>query len=130
MALQYVFMYTSTTFDDQKFKINTGNQFMLVMQRAYSSKKQPEDVGVVLTLQVLKDTGNYGVDKRTGLPRDNNALNTFDVTVLNGAQTLDAKKGDIIRLGEFIPSKSFVINFNAILRYKNVQVIHREKKQS
>ncbi|MCB4409171.1 hypothetical protein FX992_03890 [Latilactobacillus sakei] len=129
MPLQNTWIYTKTTFDDQKLKLNTGNQFILVSQRPYSSKKNPQDVGVSLTLQVVKDDGDYGVDKKTGMKRDNNVLNTFDVTILNNIQRLDAQKGDIIRLGELLDDKTFIIGFDIILRYKNVQVIKRAAKQ-
>ncbi|MFD1430218.1 hypothetical protein [Lacticaseibacillus mingshuiensis] len=127
MPLQNTWLLTHTVFDDPKFKANTNNQFVLVSQRPYASKKNPQDIGVSVTLQVVKDTGDYGIDKKTGLKRDNNVLNTFDVTVLNGAQRLDAQKGDIIRLGEMIVEKTFIIGFDLILRYKDVQVIKRAK---
>lgn len=129
MPLQNTWIYTKTTFDDQKFKANTSNQFILVSQRPYNSKKNLQDVGVSLTLQVAKDDGDYGVDKKTGMKRDNNVLNTFDVTILNNVQRLDAQKGDIIRLGELLDDKTFIIGFDIILRYKNVQVIKRAAKQ-
>lgn len=127
MPLQNTWLLTHTVFDDQKFKANTNNQFVLVSQRPYASKKNPQDIGVSVTLQVVKDIGDYGIDKKTGLKRDNNVLNTFDVTVLNGAQRLDAQKGDIIRLGQMIVEKTFIIGFDLILRYKDVQVIKRAK---
>ncbi|WP_243131009.1 hypothetical protein [Leuconostoc citreum] len=82
---------------------------------------------MTLTLQVVKDTADYGIDKKSGLKRDNNVLNTFDVTVLNGVQRLDAQKGDVIRLGTMIVEKTFIIGFDLILRYKDVQVIKRAK---
>lgn len=100
----------------------------MVSQRPYASKKNPQDIGVSLTLQVVKDTGDYGLDKHTGMKRDNNVFNTFDVTILNRVQHIDAQKGDIIRLGEMITEKTFIIGFDLILRYKNVQVIKRETK--
>lgn len=127
MPLQNTWLLTHTVFDDPKFKANTNNQFVLVSQRPYASKKNPQDIGVSVTLQVVKDIGDYGIDKKTGLKRDNNVLNTFDVTVLNGAQRLDAQKGDIIRLGQMIVEKTFIIGFDLILRYKDVQVIKRDK---
>lgn len=128
MALQNTWAFTQTTFNDNKFKNQTNNQFVMVSQRPYASKKNPQDIGVSLTLQVIKDTGDYGLDKHTGMKRDNNVFNTFDVTILNRVQHLDAQKGDIIRLGEMITEKTFIIGFDLILRYKNVQVIKRETK--
>ncbi|MCT6809100.1 MAG: hypothetical protein M3012_06290 [Staphylococcus epidermidis] len=126
MALQNSWIYTKTSFNDSLFKKNTNNQFILVSQRSYVNKKNADEKGVNLTLQVCKDDGKYGIDKKTGLERDNNVYNTFDVTVLNGEQTISAKKGDIIRLGELIEEKTYIFDFNLILRYKNVQVIKRD----
>lgn len=127
MALQNSRFFSQTSFNDAKFKSVTNNQFRLVSQHPYASKKNPQDIGVALTLQVVKDTADYGVDKKTGMKRDNNVLNTFDVTILNGVQRLDAQKGDVIRLGDMIVEKTFIIGFNLILRYKDVQVIKRDK---
>lgn len=126
MALQNSWIYTKTSFNDSLFKKNTNNQFILVSQRSYVNKKNADEKGVNLTLQVCKDYGKYGIDKKTGLERDNNVYNTFDVIVLNGEQTISAKKGDIIRLGELIEEKTYIFDFNLILRYKNVQVIKRD----
>lgn len=127
MALQNSWFFSQTSFNDAKFKSVTNNQFRLVSQHPYASKKNPQDIGVALTLQVVKDTADYGVDKKTGMKRENNVLNTFDVTILNGVQRLDAQKGDVIRLGDMIVEKTFIIGFNLILRYKDVQVIKRDK---
>ena len=127
MSLQNAWYFSQNSFNDTKFKSVTNNQFVLVSQHPYASKKNPQDIGVTLTLQVVKDTADYGVDKKTGMKRDNNVLNTFDVTVLNGVQHLDAQKGDVIRLGAMIVEKTFIIGFDLILRYKDVQVLKRAK---
>ncbi|CAI2637956.1 hypothetical protein AKUH3B203J_11810 [Apilactobacillus kunkeei] len=128
MALQNAWIYTRTTFNDNLFKENTNNQFIFVSQRPYANKKDASETGTTLTLQVVIDKGKYGVDKKTNLERDNNVYNTFDVTILNNRQHIEAKKGDTIRLGELIQDKTYVFDFNLILRYKSVQVIPRANK--
>ncbi|MHA3065949.1 hypothetical protein [Lacticaseibacillus saniviri] len=130
MTLINSWYFTKTAFDAATFLKVTHNQYRLVSQRPYFSKKVAEDTGVALTLQIVVDDADYGLDKTTQAPRDNNALNTFDVTILNGQPRLDAVKGDIVRLGDFLPDKSFVIDFNVILRFGKVEVLHADKSKA
>jgi len=127
MAIGNSWVFTETRFKAEEFLNNTGNAFRLVSQRPYASKKNPEDKGLMLTLQITKDSTDYGVDKKTGFERDNNILNTFDVTILNNKDYVDIKKGEYLKLIEFIPEKSFVIGFDLILRFKDVEKINVKK---
>ena len=63
---------------------------------------------------------DYGVDKN-GRKRDNNVLNTFEVTVLNGQSEVPFKKGEKVSLVGFIPEKSYVIGFDLLLRFRDVK---------
>ena len=63
---------------------------------------------------------DYGIDKN-GNKRENNLLNTFDVTILNGLSEVPFKKGDKVSLVGFIAEKSYVIGFDTILRFKDVK---------
>ena len=74
----------------------------------------------MLTLLITHDDMNYGVDKN-GRKRENNILNTFDVTILNGKTELPFKKGDKVSLAGFIPEKSYVIGFDLILRFSDIR---------
>lgn len=121
MALQNIFVLTETVFDSETFLKNTKNAYRLVSQRPYVSKKDPSEKGVSLTLQVAYDATDYGVDKKSGRKRDNNVLNTFDVTILDGTDHLDAEKNDWVRLVDYLPEKSYVIGFDVLLRFKAVQ---------
>lgn len=120
MAILNPWKFTKTMFDDRVFLEATGNEFLFVSQKPYQSKKNPEDKGSTLTLSIMHDSMDYGVDKN-GNKRDNNVLNTFDVTVLNGQPEVPFKKGDKVSLTGFIPEKSYVIGFDLLLRFRDVK---------
>lgn len=122
MPIQNTWKYTKTTFDSDTFLKMTRNSFQFVSQKPYQSKKSPEDKGVTATLLITHDDMDYGVDKQ-GRKRDNNVLNTFDVTVLNGKAELPLKKGDKVSLAGFIPEKSYVIGFDVLLRFKDIRKV-------
>ncbi len=118
--IQNSWAYTQTQFMMEKYLKVTRNEFQLVSQKPYQSKKNPDDKGVSLTLLIIHDDMDYGVDKN-GRKRDNNVLNTFDVTILNGQSEVPFKKGDKVSLVDFIPEKSYVIGFDLLLRFRDVR---------
>src|SRR5699024_2327589 len=124
MPINNAWVFTETRFKAEEFLNNTENKFRLVSQRPYVSKKDPNEKGVTLTLQITKDSTDYGEDKKTGFKRDNNVLNTFDVTALNNKERVDIQKGEYLRLVDFVPEKSFVIGFDLILRFKDEEKIN------
>lgn len=128
MPIANAWVFTETKFKAEEFLNNTGNIFRLVSQRAYVSKKDPEEKGVTLNLQITKDDTDYGVDKKTGFQRDNNILNTFEVTILNNKEHLDIQKGEYLRLVDYMPEKSFIIGFDLILRFKDVEKVNVKTK--
>ena len=120
MELLNSWFYTKTLFDAGLFLKMTGNEFLFVSQKPYQSKKNPEDKGSTLTLSIMRDSADYGVDKN-GNKRDNNVLNTFEVTILNGQTEVPFKKGDKVSLIDFMPEKSYVIGFDMLLRFRDVK---------
>ena len=120
MAILNSWVYTQTLFDAGLFLKVTENEFLFVAQKSYQSKKDPNDKGVTLTLSIIHDNMDYGIDKN-GNKRENNLLNTFDVTILNGLSEVPFKKGDKVSLVGFIAEKSYVIGFDTILRFKDVK---------
>ena len=120
MPIQNSWVYTHTEFDAEKFLKATGNLFQLVSQRPFCSKKNPDEKGVLATLLITHDDTDYGVDKN-GNKRDNNVLNTFDVTILNGEDSIPFRKGEKVSLGKFLPEKSYVIGFDLILRFDSIR---------
>lgn len=121
MAIQNAWVYTKTKFEAENFLKATRNIFQFVSAKPYQSKKNPEDKGFTLTLLIMYDDMDYGADKNTGRKRDNNVLNTFDVTILNGKSEVPFKKGDKVSLAGFIPEKSYVIGFDVLLRFRDVR---------
>ena len=122
MPIQNSWVYTQTQFDVKKFLEAMKNEFQFVSQKPYQSKKNPDDKGVTLTLLITHDSMDYGVDKN-GHKRDNNVLNTFDVTILNGQSEVPFTKGEKVSLVGFIPEKSYVIGFDLLLRFKDVKKV-------
>ena len=121
--LMNTWAFTKTVIEIDKFLQNTGNHFRVVTQRPYRDRKGSLPDGVTLTLMVLEDKTDYGLDKETGEPRDNNVFQTFDVTICCGNNRPDLKKGDVVSLKGFMPDNSFAFDYNMILRFKEVQKI-------
>ncbi|MCH4009641.1 hypothetical protein [Companilactobacillus sp.] len=128
MALTNAFEFSKTEIDYQKLLNGFHNQFRLVSQRPYQSRKVENDNGVILTLQVIKDDIDYGIDKKTSRKRDSNLFNTFDVTILNHKDYIPIKKGEYVALKNFIPDKSFAIGFDLILRFEEVVKLNVKSK--
>lgn len=120
MSLTNAFMFTHTVIDADKFLEATHNQYKVVSVRPYTDKKGILPEGFNLTLMVVKDELDYGVDKN-GIPRENNELHNFDVTVLNRAKPI--KKGDMIRLVNFDEEHSYAIGFDLLMRFKDYEVL-------
>lgn len=128
MPINNAWVFTETRFKADTFLKNTGNTFRLVSQRPYASKKDPTESGVTITLLIVKDNTDYGNDKKTGFKRDDNTMNTFDVTVINSKDRIDVQKGEYVQLIDFIQEKSFVIGFDLILRFRDVEKINVKTK--
>lgn len=120
MSIANSWNFTRTVIDWDKFAQATHNQYKVVSSRPYKDKKGILPDGVSLTLQVVKDDFDYGVDK-DGNSRENNLFQNFDVTVLN--EKIDAKKGDMIQLLDFDEEHSYVIGFDMLLRFKDAKVL-------
>lgn len=128
MPIANAWVFTETKFKAEEFLSNTQNMYRLVSQRPYVSKNDPNEKGLTLTLSIIKDATDYGSDKKTGIKRDNNILNTFDVTILNGKEHINVQKGEYVRLIDFVDEKSFVIGFDLILRFRDVEKINVQTK--
>lgn len=127
MSLINTFVFTRTIVDGNKILEATSNQYRVVAFREYRDKKGILPDGYTVTLTVLKDTYDYGVDK-DGKPRDNNLYQTFDVTVLNRNITLN--KQDIVSLIGFDEEHSYAIGFDLLLRFKDLKVIKPANKET
>ena len=121
MALINSFVFTKTVIDADALLKAMHNQFRVASVRPFVDKKGILANGLTLTLNVLYDDFDYGVDKKTGQPRDNNLYQNFDVTVLDRSQPV--KKGDFISLGDFDAENSFAIGFDLLLRFKSLRIL-------
>ena len=117
MALAHQNHFVSTVINADAMLQAMGNEFLVVSSRDYSDKKGVLPDGKVLTLQVIQDSTDYGIDKKTGQPIENNVMQNFDVTVLN--RNTELKRGDRVALLDFDAEHSYYIDFNLILRFKD-----------
>lgn len=123
MSLINTWFFTKTIIDWDKIAKATHNQYKCVSCRNFIDKKGVLNDGYTLTLMVVQDNFDYGVDKN-GKPRENNVYQNFDVTLLCKKQPI--KKGDTIRLLEFNQEYSYAINFDMILRFNNYEVLQNQ----
>lgn len=112
------------------FLKNTGNRYRFVNQKTY--KKDGEIKGVKLTLRILKDDTDYGVEE-DGSPRGNNIGENFEVTILNGKPKADLEKEDVVALIGFREDDSFVFDdgFKLLMRfddYKKIEIQNNSGK--
>ncbi|MGF3226756.1 hypothetical protein [Facklamia sp. P12932] len=128
MPIANAWVFIENKFKAEEFLKNTHNLYRLVSQRPYISKKSPDESGVTLTLLITKDETDYGIDKKSGLKRETNSLNTFDVTILNNKTSVNIHKGEYVKLVNYIPEKSFIIDFDLILRFENVEKVNVKHK--
>ena len=121
--MKNIWKFTETVIRIDEFLKNTGNKYRLVNQKPYlDNSGKAGNVGTTLTLMILEDSTDYGIDQNTGNPRENNVYENFEVTILDGVTYhADLKKGDLVSLSGFIPELSFAIGFDWILRFKNIQ---------
>ena len=125
MGIVNAFMFTNTVIDADKFLNATHNRYRVVSVRPYVDKKGVLPEGFNLTLQVLKDDMDYGIDK-DGKVRENNLYQNFDVTVLS--RQVEPKKGDMIKLSGFDSENSYVIGFDLLMRFRHIEVIPSPNK--
>ena len=122
MSLTNIWFFIKTIIDWAAIEAATRNQYRIVGIRPYSDKKGKLPDGFSMTLQVMYDDFDYGIDKN-GNPRENNVFQNFDVTVLSRQGLEKAKKGDIIQLFDFDSENSYAINFDMILRFKSAKIL-------
>lgn len=124
MSLINIFAFTETLIKADAILNATGNKYKIVSVREYTDKKGKLPDGYNLTLKVLQDNFDYGIDK-DGNPRESNEDQNFDVTVLSRHTKL--KKGDYISLKDFNSDNSYYIDFNLILRFNDYEKIDAKR---
>lgn len=112
--------YVHQVIDAQQMLTDFGNTFMVVSSKPFKGK--PEKglaAGSSFTLQVMKDDSAPRYDK-DGQLKDNNLFESFDVTIPGLAYPSDIRKGDKVRLGNFMSEVSYYIDFKLILRFDGI----------
>lgn len=119
--------YVRTVIDWEAMDKDWGQQYMYVSQRPYKGKPEAGLApGATVTLQILTDAHDHGTD-RTGRPRDNNALETFSVTVVDCPYPLPLSKGDRVQLEGFIQEASYYIDYSPILRFREIKKLQQQQ---
>lgn len=118
------YRYIKSIIDIDKFLADTGNRYVLVGQRPYKGKTDEKgntliDSGVTVTLQIIEDSSEPVYDKM-GVEKEDNRLETFDVTIVGENYPLDLKKGDYVRLANFRSDISYYINYALVLRFESI----------
>lgn len=107
-----------------KLLSDLGNCFRVVSQRLYKGKPEANlAAGTVFTLQITQDNSDPIVDKKTGLVKDNNVFETIEVTVVGCEYPAPFQKGDYVSLGGFVEDASYYIDYNLILRFREIKKI-------
>jgi hypothetical protein len=114
------YKFVKTRVDWQLLSDVTDNQYEVVGSRKWIDSKGVLPDGYTLTLKILVDNYNYGLDK-DGEPIDNNVGQNFDVTILS--RDVKPKKGDIVALLNYDEDNSYVIKYDWLLRFKGVKVL-------
>lgn len=117
------FVFMKTIIDWDKMVSFWGNEFYYVSETEYHDSKGKLPDGVVVTLRIIKDDGDYGVSKKTGKPFQNNLGQNFDVTILNGKTSTDFKYEDKVTLIGFDQENSYAVNFDLLLRFKDIKKV-------
>lgn len=128
MPFQNAYRYLFTKIDIERLLKDTLNEYLFVSQRPYKGKKDNEgnviiEPGANITLQVITDISEPVIDKKTGEIKENNELETFEVTIEGCQYPLPFKKGDKVSLGDFDEENSYYINYNLILRFRKIKLI-------
>ena len=125
MPIKNSYRYIKVQIDVERLLGDTLNKFLFVSQRPYKGKSDKEGNEVIkpganVTLQIISDISEPIVDKETGEIKENNELETFDVTIEGCKYPLSFKKGDKVSLGKFDKENSFYVNYNLILRFREI----------
>ena len=113
--------YIKTLIDWEGMDKDWGSSYTFVSQRPYKGKPEAGLApGVTVTLQIMQDAHDHGVDK-SGRKRDNNALETFSATIVGCPYPLPFAKGDKVKLSGFLSDASYYIDYALILRFSSIE---------
>lgn len=112
--------YVHQVIDAKQMLEDFGNTFMVVSGKPFKGKPEKGlEAGSTFTLQVMKDDSAPTYNKQGEL-LDNNLFETFEVTIPGMPYPSDIRKGDKVRLGNFMPEVSYYIEYKLILRFDGI----------
>ena len=100
---------------------NFHNVFRVVNCKGFVSKSGKLPNANKVTIRVLYDDTDYGVDKKTGEKRLDNVGQNIDVYILNTAHVV--KRGDYVALKGFDSERSYVSGFDMWLFFADIEVV-------
>lgn len=115
---------TNYVINMDRFLQDTENAFRVIRVTPYNGK--PEDnipAGSTFNLQVLKDNSAPRINKKTGLPVDDNVGENFEVTIPGHTFPSSIKKGDLVALEDFLPDISYYFDRTLILRFGGIRLL-------
>lgn len=99
--IKNAYLYAKTEVLGEKFLKDTKNKYLLIGQSPFNGKIDesgevilPE--GVKVRLQIIEDQSEPVYDKHTGDVKDNNALETFEATIIGKNYPLPFGKGTMV----------------------------------
>lgn len=122
--IRNAFRYTRTLILMEQFLADTRNEYRVVGQREYKGKPEANlDPGTTFTLMIMHDDSEPIIDKKTGVQKDDNVYESFDITMPGLKYPAPYKKGDFVRLDGFMEDVSYYVDFNFILRFSKIEKI-------
>lgn len=122
-TMLFEYLYTKNVILWDEMVNNFGNVFRYISETPYHDKKGKLPDGVVLTLNILQDKGDYGINKDTGRPNPTNLGQNFQAIVLNGKKYTDLNNGDLVTLVDFDEENSYYYNYSLSLKFKDVKKV-------
>lgn len=123
------YQFIRTIIDWETMEKNFGGVFAYVSEEEYHDKKGKLSDGVTVTLRILRDDGDYGINPKTGKKRRTNLGQNFNVTILNGKTETSFQYDDKVKLIDFDQEHSYAIDFDLLLRFKDIQKVQPTSTQ-
>lgn len=128
MSIQNGHRFTAQIIDWDKMNEAFGGEYRVLARKPYSDSKGRYPDGWTFTLQIQRDSFDYGTD-RNGNQIYDNAGQTFDATVFARAAGEGIDRGDMVKLTGFRQDASYFIDYSFILRFEGIEKVAAPAKQ-
>lgn len=120
--MKYTWFFQKKVIDIDKLLNNFQNKFEVVDCEKFASSSGKLPVCNCLTLKILSDSSDYGLNKNTNENRTDNVGQNFNVYILN--LNHDVKRDDIIALKGFNEKLSFISGFDLWMFFEDFEVLN------